>query len=1099
MGKKRNRTRKRSRSGKRNMRGGRLTEEGLRFLINACRGVKPNVESVRTHLQNYHKDRANTFSKSDIKIYLGYMGSSISTKHETFAVIKRKDREAAERERLGLDVKIPPGDGDGRHPGRRRSRRRHGRHYPGPPPSPLLSSSSSSGSEGGPYPDDMLGLKAKLEEVESSRRGKYVGHRKSSFEVENMRAVPVVISGATGPSIISYVNGFFDPSKRKGADGRLIYIKRDQTNVCLEHFNGLWQVKPVSDIGKDSFFATLEGNSALLDCSSNQWILADGHGGSMHPLRQIKLVSEEQHTHETAEVESSRRRRPIGHRASSIALENQRAVDVYISGASGSPAAHYVNGFFNPTQMTGEDGRLKYVKRDNPDVFLEHFHGFWAVKSTTMRNTDNFFATLPGNNALLDCSSGEWTLADGRGGWMAPTRQITLISERQYIHETEEEAQRRRDAQAAAVKRDRQAAAELEARRRQIEEEAQARQRQIEEAAQAQRQRDAEAAAAGRLKAVAVRRVKNNREGEEAAALEAQRRREGEEAAAAAAALEAQRRQAAALLPAEVVVEDDLPVQVDPLVAAENLRAVPVLISGATGNYGDNINGIFEPSEEHGADGRVIYAKNGDPQMILEHLGGFWDIKPLRFRNTDKTYAFIPGNRALLECSQEVWKKINETQDEHVDDPAIKMVSAADAAAAAPQGQLVAAAAAPVPSGAEQLKTKFANDLKESLQNGTPLILERTGNIGMNGVSYDPNMPTIYVRSVVQGEPYSIRAVLECARTFYMGYEYEGYRVYLKHMQRNGMDKNNIVLFQDRQHMLENLLGESPSEENVEKCLRNVTVGPDVQVPGAAAAAAAAASDPASPLSLHPDDVENLRQNIASLPLEQPVIPPNPMGDLTRSLSGLSVRPRGDRAADAEAAEAAAAAAAEAAAAVNGVYNVTIQYTPEHNRQTKITPAILRITNEGISITINQALVSLSVELNVEQLNSLYFNISNSADMKSTCFYKTKDPVKSREGRSLTSFFSKCVSVKVRKDSHQRPPSLAPTDITIPFTINFNNIDQCDEFLRHLDTIRGRNQQGGKRKNNTRKQSHKKTHKYIQPRRRHKTKKSKRSTRSKRY
>ena len=119
--------------------------------------------------------------------------------------------------------------------------------------------------------------------------------------------------------------------------------------------------------------------------------------------------------------------------------------------------------------------------------------------------------------------------------------------------------------------------------------------------------------------------------------------------------------------------------------------------------------------------------------------------------------------------------------------------------------------------------------------------------------------------------------------------------------------------------------------------------------------------------------------------------------------------------------------------------------------------------------------------------------------MKATCFYKTSNPVKSREGRSQNSFFSKCVSVKVRKDSHQRPPSLAPTDITIPFTINFNNIDQCDEFLRHLDTIRGRNQQGGKRKNNTRKQSHKKTHKYIQPRRRHKTKKSKRSTRSKRY
>jgi hypothetical protein len=325
-------------------------------------------------------------------------------------------------------------------------------------------------------------------------------------------------------------------------------------------------------------------------------------------------------------VESSRRRRPIGQRASSIALENQRAEAVYISGATGSFAS-IVNGVFNPTQMIGVDGRLIYVKRNQDDVILEHVDGHWRVKPSNTKNTPSFYAMLEGNNALLDCSSHQWTLADGRGGSMAPTRQIILISEQQYIHETEEEETQRRRQQRAAAKAERI--------------------RQIEEAAEAQRRQRAEAAAASQRQ----QRLIEEAAAAAAAAADAQRRREGEEAAAAAAAADAQRRReveaaaaaaaaAAALLPAEVVVEDDRPVQVDPLVVAdENSRAVTVLISGATGKYRDNINGIFEPSSERGADGRVIYAKNDDPQTILEHFEGVWDIKPRQSRNTDSTYA----------------------------------------------------------------------------------------------------------------------------------------------------------------------------------------------------------------------------------------------------------------------------------------------------------------------------------------------------------------------------------------------------------------------------------------------------------------------------
>ena len=126
MNKRRKRTtRKKSNLSKRNLRGGRLTEEGLRFLVDNCKNVTHNVESIQTYLQNYHRDKANTFSKSDIKIYLGYMGSTLTKKREIFDIIKRKDREAAERARLGLDAVAPPKDREG---SRRRDRHLGDRH-----------------------------------------------------------------------------------------------------------------------------------------------------------------------------------------------------------------------------------------------------------------------------------------------------------------------------------------------------------------------------------------------------------------------------------------------------------------------------------------------------------------------------------------------------------------------------------------------------------------------------------------------------------------------------------------------------------------------------------------------------------------------------------------------------------------------------------------------------------------------------------------------------------------------------------------------------------------------------------------------------------
>jgi hypothetical protein len=894
------------------MRGGRLTEEGLRFLINACRGVKPNVESVRTYLQNYHKDRANTFSKSDIKIYLGYMRSSISTKHEMFAVIKRKDREAAERERLGLDVKIPPGDGDGRHPGRRRSRRRRGRHYPGPPPSPLSSSSSSSGSEGGPGPG-----------------------RGSMFHSDSARR------------------------RTRGDDD--------------------------SDDDSD-----------------------DG----MPRLRELATAVEEQRA--------------------ALAAENARAVSVVISGATG-PLSNFVNGLFYPSREVGADGRRIYKKRGDDSVCLEHVEGYWSVKPMSVKGTPNYYASVQGNSALLDCSSRRWMLGDGKGSSI-PNPAIRLVSQEQYTRETAA-LQRRHDAEIAAAEAQRRRAAEAAA------------------ALEAQRRGDA----SGRLGAALKRRVQNKRDAEAEAqrrqieaAAEAQRQHDAE-AAAAAAALETQRRRDA---------------------EAGSLK-----------------------------------------------------------------------------------RKQNMAERQRL--------------AAEAQRQRDAAAASQVPSGAELLKQKFVSDLKDSLQNGTPLKREGNDNIVMNDVSYSPDSPTIYVSYDSKGKPYTIRAVLGCARTFDMGY-----MDYLTYAKKNGLNESNRVLLVDRQKLLENLLGSSPSKENVERCLKDVTIGPDVQVPGAAAEAAVpglsstSSLDPVfsssghkslgssgalssgllstgsqdrkkstldnlandadmvifesqdeeeeagSPIGLGSDDGASLAARVglanphslrqvmgrdaddgqglgpSSNPASPVANPGSPVSDLAESMRMLSMGPQPNP--------------VNPPQVVNGEYNVTIQYTPEHPRKPVQKQAVLTITNQGVTITIGGGDSTLSLE----ELKTLTFNIANSGDMGTECRDTTveeRDRVKQREtaGTSLRHLFSKCVRVEVRS-SGKHPSSLK--DITTPFTIKFDNIKDCDEFLQKLNIIKtinaARRQGGGKKRNNTKKQSHKKTHKYIQRRRKYKTKKikkSKMSRKSKRY
>ena len=51
---------------------------------------------------------------------------------------------------------------------------------------------------------------------------------------ENARAAPVFISGATGPKA-EFINGYFLPTEEKGLDGRVLYSKRGDDSMCIEH------------------------------------------------------------------------------------------------------------------------------------------------------------------------------------------------------------------------------------------------------------------------------------------------------------------------------------------------------------------------------------------------------------------------------------------------------------------------------------------------------------------------------------------------------------------------------------------------------------------------------------------------------------------------------------------------------------------------------------------------------------------------------------------------------------------------------------------------------------------------------------------------
>jgi hypothetical protein len=212
---------------------------------------------------------------------------------------------------------------------------------------------------------------------------------------ENARAAAVFIVGATGP-YAEVVNGFFEPKREEnGLDGRVIYMKRGDDSVRIEHCEGDWEV---AFVGRNcqgrELLAFVSGLCALESCVSRVWrVLDEEDGYAVQPSVKM-LIS-------AAAV------------ARAIADENARAAAVFIVGATG-PYAEVVNGFFEPKrEENGLDGRVIYMKRGDDGVRIEHFQGNWQVAFVGR----NCRALVSGLCALESCVSRVWRVLDEEDGY----------------------------------------------------------------------------------------------------------------------------------------------------------------------------------------------------------------------------------------------------------------------------------------------------------------------------------------------------------------------------------------------------------------------------------------------------------------------------------------------------------------------------------------------------------------------------------------------------------------------------------------------------------------------------------------------------------
>ena len=85
----------------------------------------------------------------------------------------------------------------------------------------------------------------------------------------------VFISGATGV-YATEINGTFDCTSEMCDDVYPLYVKRGNASMYIQHHDGNWKVRSVSNIGKSACYAFVTGGCALEACTSRVWTEYDG-------------------------------------------------------------------------------------------------------------------------------------------------------------------------------------------------------------------------------------------------------------------------------------------------------------------------------------------------------------------------------------------------------------------------------------------------------------------------------------------------------------------------------------------------------------------------------------------------------------------------------------------------------------------------------------------------------------------------------------------------------------------------------------------------------------------------------------------------------
>ena len=104
----------------------------------------------------------------------------------------------------------------------------------------------------------------------------------------------------------------------------------------------------------------------------------------------------------------------------------------------------------------------------------------------------------------------------------------------------------------------------------------------------------------------------------------------------------------------------------------------PVYISGATGDNAGAINGPYSPTQEKGADGRVVYSKDGDASICIEHFAGKWQVKLVSSKGKDVSHGcYVQGGCALEDCASRAWNVFDNGK--WTDQTIVKIVTGAEA------------------------------------------------------------------------------------------------------------------------------------------------------------------------------------------------------------------------------------------------------------------------------------------------------------------------------------------------------------------------------------------------------------------------------------